>query len=600
MHPRLPRFVLSLLPIVLASHTHRALAQPATAVEMEPGRAIRESIVLLRTVDPGTPLDDLEPLRALIGDARIVSLGEPTHGSREAFQMKHRLLRFLVEEMGFSIFSIEANMPEAYALNDYVISGIGDPRELVRGMYFWTWQTEEVLAMVEWMRAWNLANPPSGGKPRLQFTGFDMQTPHVAWKIADDFIHAHAPDLSPTSEPLLRALGDVMAAARGQAQVTDWAAATAEFPVAAARGKSVTLSCWIRTKGVTNFADLWWRTDTPAGNDAPVGLRERAIAGDTDWTRYEFTTTVPVDATNAAFGFSLAGAGAVWFDDVQISIDGVRYEDPNAFSLDFENDAVKFLSWNSRAYLLSRTTNGPHAGAKCLELRRRPEAELGAVDPTRVLRDAQSLLTALENREEALAAKAGEQPTQWAIQNARIVAQSARMHANIADGFNIRDESMASNVRWILQHNPGERIVLWAHNGHASRAGYMEMRSMGSFLDQTFGKWMVVIGFATGRGTYTAASAETGALVTDNQLAPPPSDSVERVLSDAGVPIAIVDLRGSDASDPGSSWAATARPMRSIGALATDQQFFPCVPRDMFDLLIWIEETSASVPLTSR
>lgn len=76
---------------------------------------------------------------------------------------------------GFNIFSIEANMPEAYRLNDYVLNGNGDPATLIKGMYFWTWSTEEVLDMVLWMREFN-----KSGKARVQFTGFDMQTPDVA------------------------------------------------------------------------------------------------------------------------------------------------------------------------------------------------------------------------------------------------------------------------------------------------------------------------------------------------------------------------------------------------------------------------------------
>lgn len=37
---------------------------------------------------------------------------------------------------GFNIFSIEANMPEAYRLNDYILNGNGDPATLIKGMYF--------------------------------------------------------------------------------------------------------------------------------------------------------------------------------------------------------------------------------------------------------------------------------------------------------------------------------------------------------------------------------------------------------------------------------------------------------------------------------
>jgi erythromycin esterase len=80
---------------------------------------------------------DMQPLKKVIGNARIVALGDATLGTREVFQMKHRMLEFLVTQMGFNMFSIAGNMPEAYRLNDYVLNGNGDPVELIRGMYFW-------------------------------------------------------------------------------------------------------------------------------------------------------------------------------------------------------------------------------------------------------------------------------------------------------------------------------------------------------------------------------------------------------------------------------------------------------------------------------
>src|SRR4029077_5024934 len=100
---------------------------------------IRANAIPLKSVEAGQGFADLQPLKKLIGDARIVSLGEATHGSREIFQLKHRMVEFLATEMGFTIFAIEANMPEAYRVNDYVVNGTGDPAQLLRGMYFWTW-----------------------------------------------------------------------------------------------------------------------------------------------------------------------------------------------------------------------------------------------------------------------------------------------------------------------------------------------------------------------------------------------------------------------------------------------------------------------------
>ncbi len=149
-----------------------------------------QTAIPFQTEKAGTGFDDLQPLRSLIGNARVVGLGEATHGTAEFFRMKHRLVEFLASEMGFTIFSIEANMPEAYALNDYVLTGRGDPKRLLQGMYFWTWNTQEVLDMVEWMRTFN-----ASGRGRIQFTGFDMQTPQVAIRIVRDFAGKSSPEL---------------------------------------------------------------------------------------------------------------------------------------------------------------------------------------------------------------------------------------------------------------------------------------------------------------------------------------------------------------------------------------------------------------------
>src|SRR5215510_1964905 len=106
-----------LLALLAALAVACAAAQEPTSQQIE---WLRKNAVVLKTAEAGNGFSDLQPLKQLIGDARIVALGEPTHGSHEVFQMKHRLLEFLVERLGFSIFSIEANMPEAEAFDAYV------------------------------------------------------------------------------------------------------------------------------------------------------------------------------------------------------------------------------------------------------------------------------------------------------------------------------------------------------------------------------------------------------------------------------------------------------------------------------------------------
>ena len=136
------------------------------------------------------PHDDLDFLRDLVGDARIVALGENTHGTRDFFEMKARILRFLVEEMDFDTFAIEATWPEARRLDTYVRTGVGDPAVLLAGLYFWTWKTESVLEMIEWMRDHN----EGGGD--VGFHGVDMQFPGMALHLVREFFRSADPAMS--------------------------------------------------------------------------------------------------------------------------------------------------------------------------------------------------------------------------------------------------------------------------------------------------------------------------------------------------------------------------------------------------------------------
>jgi erythromycin esterase len=150
---------------------------------------IREQAIPFETADPISDHEDLMPLKEKIGERRIVALGEGTHGTSEFFKMKHRIVKFLAEEMGFTVFAIEANMPEARLVNQYVLSGEGDPKKALSGLYFWTWDTSEVLAMIEWMKEYNLS-----GKGKMEFYGFDMQFPNVAIQNVKEFVGRADPD----------------------------------------------------------------------------------------------------------------------------------------------------------------------------------------------------------------------------------------------------------------------------------------------------------------------------------------------------------------------------------------------------------------------
>jgi hypothetical protein len=201
-------------------------------------------------------------------------------------------------------------MPEAYRLNDYVLNGTGDPAALIRGMYFWTWDTEEVLDMVRWMRAFN-----ASGKGRVQFTGFDMQTPNVAGDIVRTFVEKY----EPASVAAVTAAATAAINATSASGGSGFGVATGSFPIARAAGKRARYSAYIKTEGVTRgYAGLWWRVDGASGILAFDNMSSRGVTGSKDWTRY--TIELPVDAAvrNINFGMLLTGDGNAWFDDVTI------------------------------------------------------------------------------------------------------------------------------------------------------------------------------------------------------------------------------------------------------------------------------------------
>jgi len=585
-----------LLPVVLSLASiplvARAEAQPSAKGET-PAEWVKAHAIPLASAQAGQGFDDLDPLRAVIGDARIVGMGEPTHGTREAFQFKHRMFEFLVEKMGFNIFAIEGNMPEAAAISRYVQTGEGDPRKLIEGMYFWTWNTEEVFDMVQWMRAWNKAHPD---RTPIQFTGFDMQNSNVASIIAHEFLKEHAPDLADRAEKAFKDAGTIGFDSGGPASA--FGSATGTFPVADAKGKRLNFSVWIRTEDVSGWAGGWWRTDTPAGVGAFSNMEEKQIKGTTDWKRYEFALDVNADATNINFGFLLNGTGTAWFDDIEITLDGVPYANPEKFAFDFENEQVRYLGGGAPGYSIARVDTSPHSGKKCLQVKRNAGP---ALDGAKVVAEAQAIVDEMTKRQADLAAKSSAKDAAWAIQNARIVAQRARMFAaGMAEGSGVRDVCMADNVAWILENNPGQKVMLWAHNAHICKGLMWGSRWMGSYLDQKFPGQQVTIGFTTGSGTYSAV-ADMGTpqakLKRDNVLQCPVEGSIEAIFSATGMPSFAVDLRKADPTASGSSWISEQLQIRSIGAGAMDAQFFPVVPRDIFDVLIWQSQTNASRPI---
>jgi erythromycin esterase len=114
--------------------------------------------------------DDLRPLVALVGDARVVALGDVTHGTHELFAFKQRIMPLLAEE-GFDAIAFEAPYAEWESIDDAVH---GDANAdvaaaLAQNDYFF-WDTDETVALLEWVRE----------HPQMTVAGIDCAHPFPA------------------------------------------------------------------------------------------------------------------------------------------------------------------------------------------------------------------------------------------------------------------------------------------------------------------------------------------------------------------------------------------------------------------------------------
>lgn len=147
----------------------------------------------LITLDPSAPFADLEPFRQLIGDARVVAVGENLHRVHEFYNLRHRLVRFLVTEMGFTAFVMESGFPEAVPVDDWVTGGPGSlDRLLVEGITYHMGKCAEMRDQLDWMRRHNQQS-----RPAVRFYGMDLPDSSASARPAINACLAYLTDVDP-------------------------------------------------------------------------------------------------------------------------------------------------------------------------------------------------------------------------------------------------------------------------------------------------------------------------------------------------------------------------------------------------------------------
>ena len=136
---------------------------------------IKQNALILQSVNAGSGFEDLNPLKEILKNVQIVGLGEATHGTKEFFQMKHRMIEFLVKEMGYTVIAIEASYAGCDMINEYIQTGNGDVHSIIGSLGVHV-NTQEFFDMIEWMRDYNAGVT---NDKKVKIAGFDFQVNYL-------------------------------------------------------------------------------------------------------------------------------------------------------------------------------------------------------------------------------------------------------------------------------------------------------------------------------------------------------------------------------------------------------------------------------------
>jgi len=138
----------------------------------------------------------LATLLDLIGDARLVMIGEATHGTDEFYSIRAALTKALIRSKQFNLIAVEADWPDAYRLNRWVrqMSGEADAAAALGDFVRfprWMWRNTVVADFADWLRRYNAKRMASD---RIGFYGLDLYSLHTSINAVLEYLRKVDPD----------------------------------------------------------------------------------------------------------------------------------------------------------------------------------------------------------------------------------------------------------------------------------------------------------------------------------------------------------------------------------------------------------------------
>jgi protein-L-isoaspartate(D-aspartate) O-methyltransferase len=137
----------------------------------------------------------LHALVERVGDARVVLIGEASHGTSEFYRLRAEITKRLIEDKGFTIVAVEADWPDAARIDHYVRHREASPSEWTAFSRFptWMWRNVEVRDFVDWLHEHNKSHDPT---ERTGFYGLDLYSLYNSARAVIDYLDDVDPDLA--------------------------------------------------------------------------------------------------------------------------------------------------------------------------------------------------------------------------------------------------------------------------------------------------------------------------------------------------------------------------------------------------------------------
>lgn len=143
----------------------------------------------------GAP-SDFDPLLERVRDARVVMIGEATHGTYDFYRLREQLTRRLIAECGFSFVAVEGDWPDCDRVHRSVTAALGGAVEPMAALErferwpTWMWSNAEVTRFCRWLRSWNADRPADA---RVGFHGLDVYSLWESMQAIFDYLGEEDP-----------------------------------------------------------------------------------------------------------------------------------------------------------------------------------------------------------------------------------------------------------------------------------------------------------------------------------------------------------------------------------------------------------------------